>query len=122
MAPAALAKRIDALAAGFNGRVGIAVQSVDTGWRTGWRAEDLYPQQSVSKMWVALTAMDAVDKGRVQLTDPVTITSGKLGSAGFTPPELVTSVCGAEATGRVFVTGKVDGVLQLLDPARERTR
>jgi DNA-binding beta-propeller fold protein YncE len=27
-----------------------------------------------------------------------------------------------EATGRVFVTGKVDGVLQLLDPARERTR
>ena len=27
-----------------------------------------------------------------------------------------------EASGRVFVTGKVDGVLQLLDPGRERTR
>jgi len=27
-----------------------------------------------------------------------------------------------ESSGRVFVTGKVDGVLQLLDPGRERTR
>ncbi|MBI2324947.1 MAG: FecR domain-containing protein [Chloroflexi bacterium] len=38
-------------------------------------------------------------------TLPVTITSGTLGSAGFTAPELVTSVCGAEATGRVFSGG-----------------
>ncbi len=38
-------------------------------------------------------------------TLPVTITSGKLGSSGFTPAELVASVCGAEATGRVFSGG-----------------
>ena len=36
-APVALSARIDALARGFNGRVGIAVQSVDHGWRAGWR-------------------------------------------------------------------------------------
>src|SRR4051812_25792817 len=64
VAPAALSARIRELGAGFNGRVGIAVQSVDEGWRAGWKADELYPQQSVSKFWVALTAMDAVDRGR----------------------------------------------------------
>ncbi|MDE3112131.1 MAG: FecR domain-containing protein [Chloroflexota bacterium] len=44
----------------------------------------------------------------VRTTLPVTVASdGKLGSTGFTPPDLVTSVCGAEATGRVFSSGQV---------------
>lgn len=30
---------------------------------------------------------------------------GKLSSTGFTPPELVSSVCGAEAAGRIFASG-----------------
>ena len=77
-APAALAARIDQLGAGFSGRVGIAVQSIDQGWRTGWKAAELYPQQSVSKFWVALTAMDAVDRGRVSLSDRVTVGRGDL--------------------------------------------
>ena len=51
-APAALAARIRELGAGFDGRVGIAVQSIDGGWRTGWKADELYPQQSCSKFWV----------------------------------------------------------------------
>jgi hypothetical protein len=37
-------------------------------------------------------------------TLPVTL-GAKLGSTGFTTPELVTSVCGAESTGRVFSGG-----------------
>jgi len=73
VAPAALASRIRELGAGFDGRVGIAVQSVEEGWRTGWKADELYPQQSVSKFWVALTAMDAVDRGRVTLNDRVSM-------------------------------------------------
>jgi beta-lactamase class A len=73
VAPAALASRIRELGAAFDGRVGIAVQSVDEGWRIGWKAEELYPQQSVSKFWVALTAMDAVDRGSVSLDDRVTM-------------------------------------------------
>lgn len=76
--PAALTARIHALGGGFNGRVGIAVQAVEGGWRTGWRADELYPQQSVSKFFVALTAMDAVDRGRIRLGDPVTLTRGDL--------------------------------------------
>ena len=70
-APQYIRDRINALGSKFNGRVGIAVRSVDDGWSTGWKAEELYPQQSVSKLWVAITALDAVDKGRVRLTDRV---------------------------------------------------
>jgi beta-lactamase class A len=72
-APAALAARIDQLGAGFDGRVGIAVRSIDQGWTTGWKAAELYPQQSVSKFWVALTAMEAVDRGRITLNDRVNV-------------------------------------------------
>lgn len=44
----------------------------------------------------------------VRTTIPVTVgADGKLGSTGFTPAELVSSVCGAEAVGRVFSSGKV---------------
>lgn len=76
--PAYLDQRIDALGRAFNGRVGIAVQSVDEGWSSGWRASELFPQQSVSKLWVAITALDAVDKGRVRLTDRVSLSRSDL--------------------------------------------
>jgi beta-lactamase class A len=72
-APAQLRDRLNSLGGQFDGRVGIAVKSVDEGWTAGWKADELYPQQSVSKLWVALAALDAVDKGRVKLDDRVTI-------------------------------------------------
>ncbi len=72
-APIYIRDRIDALGKQFNGRVGIAVRSVDDGWMTGWNEHELTPQQSVSKLWVAITALDAVDKGRVRLDDRVTL-------------------------------------------------
>ena len=72
-APAYLRDRINALGREFDGRVGIAVRSVEGGWSAGWKADELYPQQSVSKLWVAITALDAVDKGRVKLEDRVTL-------------------------------------------------
>ena len=77
-APRQLANRIDDLGRGFSGRVGIAVESIADGWKTGWKAEDLYPQQSVSKLWVSITALDAVDRGRVDLDDKVTLTRADL--------------------------------------------
>lgn len=40
----------------------------------------------------------------LRTTLPVTL-GARLGSTGFTSPELVTSVCGAESTGRVFSGG-----------------
>ena len=67
--PAALHSQIVALGRAFDGQVGIAVQSIDNGWELGWKDDDLYPQQSVSKLWVSITALDAVDQGKVSLDD-----------------------------------------------------
>ena len=77
-APAYIRDRIDALGKAFDGRVGIAVKSVGDGWTTDWKGSELYPQQSVSKLWVSITAMDAVDRGRVSLDDKVTLTRSDL--------------------------------------------
>jgi beta-lactamase class A len=77
-APKALSDRLDALGNGFDGLVGIAVKSIDDGWETGWKDRDLYPQQSVSKLWVSITALDAVDHGRVRLDQQVTLTPDDL--------------------------------------------
>jgi len=77
-APRYIRDRIDELGRGFNGRVGIAVRSIDDGWSTGWKENELYPQQSVSKLWVSITALDAVDRGRVSLDDKVTLTRDDL--------------------------------------------
>lgn len=57
----------------FNGISGIAIHSVDGGWEAGWRTERLFPQQSVSKMWVSLAVMDAYDRGELDLTKRVTL-------------------------------------------------
>ena len=77
-APQYLSDRVDSLARAFDGRVGIAVRSVDEGWTTGWREDELFPQQSVSKLWVSITALDAVDRGRVRLDERVTLTRSDL--------------------------------------------
>jgi beta-lactamase class A len=77
-APQYIRDQVNALGKAFDGRVGIAVRSVDDGWAIGWKADELYPQQSVSKLWVSITALDAVDKGRVRLTDQVTLGSGDI--------------------------------------------
>lgn len=77
-APEFIRDQIQQLGQRFDGRVGIAVKSIDEGWSTGWKADELYPQQSVSKLWVSITALDAVDKGKVSLDQPVTLTRDDL--------------------------------------------
>jgi beta-lactamase class A len=77
-APPYIRDRIDELGRGFDGRVGIAVRSIDDGWSTGWKSDELYPQQSVSKLWVSIAALDAVDGGKVSLDEPVTLTRSDL--------------------------------------------
>jgi beta-lactamase class A len=78
LAPQYIRDRVNELGRSFDGRVGIAVRSVDDGWNVGWKADDFYPQQSVSKLWVSIAALDAVDKGRVALNDRVTLTRDDL--------------------------------------------
>lgn len=71
--PPALAASIQALGRQFNGTVGIAVQRVDAGWTVSHNGDRLFPQQSVSKLWVAMAALDAVDRGKITLDRQVTI-------------------------------------------------
>jgi len=78
MAPADLRESVAALGRRFNGIAGISVVSVSDGWQLDYNAARLFPQQSCSKLWVAIATMDAVDKGRVKLDDRVTLTRNDL--------------------------------------------
>jgi beta-lactamase class A len=72
-APASLQTAIDRIAEDFGEPIGIAVSDVDAGWVASVGGDQLYPQQSVSKTWVAMTVMEAIDRGALQLTTPVTM-------------------------------------------------
>lgn len=72
-APRGLDAAIRTLGAGFAGTVGIAVRDVHEDWIIQYNGRTLMPQQSVSKLWVGITLLDAVDRGRVDLFDTVTI-------------------------------------------------
>jgi beta-lactamase class A len=78
MAQRALEERLETLGRGFPGVVGIAVRDVDSDWVAAWNGRRLFPQQSVSKFWVSLTALDAVDRGRLNLDRSVTLTRDDL--------------------------------------------
>ena len=65
--------RLYALWRAYPGKVGIAVQRIDGEWAIAQRGPDLFPQQSVSKLWVAMTVLDAVDNGRMSLDQRVRI-------------------------------------------------
>lgn len=63
----------------FPGRTGVAIMRVDGGeWVLGRRMDELFPQQSVSKTWVALTVLDMVDQGKLRLDQKVRITRDDL--------------------------------------------
>jgi beta-lactamase class A len=57
-------RRIDTITRNFSGLVGVAVTSVDDGWiASNAHGARKLPQQSVSKLWVTMTVLDAVDRG-----------------------------------------------------------
>jgi beta-lactamase class A len=74
----ALENRIAQLGDAFTGDVGIAVRDVQSGWTTSFDGNTFFPQQSVSKFWVAITTMDRVDRGATDLNERVTLTRSDL--------------------------------------------
>ncbi len=76
----ALASRIRELGRTFPGEVGIAVREIDDGGAlmASWNGTRFFPQQSVSKFWVAITALQRVDAGQLDLDRRVTITRADL--------------------------------------------
>jgi beta-lactamase class A len=77
-APEALRAQMVALGRAFDGKAGIAVISLRDRWEIDWNANALFPQQSCSKLWVAITALDAVDHGKLSLDDKVSLGRGDL--------------------------------------------
>jgi beta-lactamase class A len=74
----ALVAVIRNLGQSFNGHVGIAVKRIGADWTVAYNGNQLFPQQSVSKLWVSMAFLDAVDRGRISLSDAATITRGDL--------------------------------------------
>jgi beta-lactamase class A len=77
-ARAILDARLASLGRTFGGRVGLAVRDVQTGWTSSYNGTAPMPQQSVSKFWVALTAMEKVDRRELDLNKQITITRSDL--------------------------------------------
>ena len=73
-APAALQAELEELAARFEEPIGIAISDVAEGWTAGVELDGAFPQQSVSKLWVAIAALKAVDEGRLSLDETVVMT------------------------------------------------
>ena len=73
-----LEERLKGLGRSFNGDVGIAVQDLQTGFTAHFDGNSHFPQQSVSKFWVALTALDKADRGALGLQSPVTVRKSDL--------------------------------------------
>ena len=77
-AQAALDARVKAIGRAFNGDVGIAVKDVQTGWTSHYDGTSYFPQQSVSKFWVSLAALQKVDRGMINLQAPVAVTNADM--------------------------------------------
>jgi beta-lactamase class A len=77
-APEALETQITELWRSFPGRTGVAVLAIDGNWSISRRGDELFPQQSVSKLWVAMTVLDQVDRGKLKLDQIVRITRDDL--------------------------------------------
>lgn len=70
----ALVSVVRSLGQSFHGKVGIAVKRIGADWTVAWNGNALFPQQSVSKLWVSMAFLDAVDRGKIRLSDTTTIT------------------------------------------------
>jgi beta-lactamase class A len=70
-APPAFQAQIEKIAAAYGEPVGISISEVAKGWTAQVDGDVTYPQQSVSKLWVALAVMQAVDDKRLSLDQVV---------------------------------------------------
>jgi beta-lactamase class A len=76
--PEWLAQSINARWRVFPGKTGVAVHKIGSDWTVGARLDDFFPQQSVSKTWVALVVLDQIDSGILRLDQSVRITRDDL--------------------------------------------
>lgn len=128
-APAAMVAGIRSLWAAYPDRAGIAVIREGAPWVIAHRGDEALPQQSVSKLWVALTFLQGVDDGRWRLNDPVTVRksdvtvfstamANRVGESGYSTTYgdlLEKALINSDNTANAVLTNKVGG------PAAVRT-
>ena len=131
-APIELQTRLNELADRYGEKVGVAVMDVDAGWIATINGEDFFPQQSVSKTWVALSVLDAIDRGQLALDQAVFMTpqdrsvfhqpiAGRIGSKGFSTDvadllrRALTQSDNAANDMLIKLVGGVDDVMRTLD-------
>ena len=68
-----LERELQNLGDAFDGTVGIAVTQADDMATMAYNGEQPLPQQSVTKLWVAMTALDLVDEGAFSLSERVVL-------------------------------------------------
>lgn len=73
-APESLQSTLEELAKRYREPVGIAVTDVTDGWTAQVAGDEVFPQESVSKLWVALSVFEAIDHGRMHLDQKVVLT------------------------------------------------
>ena len=61
------------LALEFDGYLGVAIHDIERGRLVHHNGERMFPQQSLSKLWVALAALQKVDAGELDLAERVSV-------------------------------------------------
>jgi beta-lactamase class A len=54
--------------------LGVAALHLESGWRTEWHGDEIFPMASVAKLTMAITFLRALDSGRFRLDSVVTLT------------------------------------------------
>lgn len=128
-APPEMVSALRTLWAAFPGKAGIAVMKTDGSWMVSYRGDEPMPQQSVSKLWVAISVMDAVDKGQLSLDDQVTLKksditlfhqpiAGLIGANGYTTTVaslLKRAMTQSDNTANDFLMRRVGGPTAIRD-------
>lgn len=68
-----LEKDLARIGKSLNSYLGIAVVDITSGEAVHYQGDLMMPQQSVSKLWVAMTALDLADKGALDLSETATV-------------------------------------------------
>ncbi len=73
-----LDQRLSEIGGSFAGHVGIAITDVEAAQTVHFNGLELFPQQSVTKLWVTMAALDTVDAGELFLDERARISRDEL--------------------------------------------
>ncbi|HEY0724113.1 MAG TPA: class A beta-lactamase, subclass A2 [Pyrinomonadaceae bacterium] len=83
---AELQKQIERIAAQAKGRVGVAVEILETGESISLNPQDHYPMQSVYKLPIGMAVLAQVDQGKLKLEQRVRVEKSDLVGPGLLSP------------------------------------